>query len=247
MSPAQCILSALQQGHKTRPELIRVVTQSFPETTEKGVDWLLHTLVEAGRCYRPSRGIYALGQGRGCWVPVLSSAAYAALTALFAADTDVPFALWEMQLLAEFGGEIGQNLIFVETRGDLEAAFHLLRKITPHSVLLNPGQKELALYGEATTFIVKKLVSGAPMLNTNPPRIRLEKLLCDLWGERLLRDHFTEEQRQAIFLCAAASYKIDLATLRRYGRRRGISSFPALPDVDSCFPGALPPNPGSFL
>lgn len=232
MSPAKCILAALQEGRKTRPALIRTVTEAFPDATEKGVDWLLHTLVEEGLCCRPSRGIYALGQGRGRYVPVLSDAAYAALTALYTADPGSPIALWETRLLGEFGEQIGQNLIFVETRGDPMAAFHLLRGVTPHPVLLNPGQKDLALYGEATTFIIKKLVSGAPMLDTDPPRIRLEKLLCDLWGERLLKDRFTEEQRVAIFRRAAASYKLDLATLRRYGRRRGVPAFPALPDVN---------------
>ena len=232
MNPAQCIQAALTQGPETRMELIRTVMRACPDATEAGVDWLLHSLVREGSCCRLRRGVYGKGQGKGQWFPSLSDAAYGALTALCAAEVDVPIALWETRLLEEFGGEPGQNLIFAETRGDLMAAFRLLQRKTPHPVLLNPTPQALALYGEATTFIVKKLVSGAPMTDSSPPRVRLEKLLCDLWGERLLRDRFTEEQRQAIFRRAAASYKIDLATLRRYGRRRGVQTFPALPDVN---------------
>ena len=131
------------------------------------------------------------------------------------------YAVWETYALNEFlNHQLARNHIFVEVEKPLEeSVFAALRKWTNHTVLLKPSGNDLYLYSGDLTIIVTTLTSEAPIVGHE---IRIEKLLVDLYANKLVSQIISAGEIPNIFAVAFSRYNINRSALLRYARRRGL-------------------------
>jgi hypothetical protein len=92
----------------------------------------------------------------------------------------------------------------------------LLEKDT-YRVLFHPSEKEITLYSSDITVSVLALTSEAPIYNHYA---RLEKLLVDLFANKLLDRIISRGDYPGIYEEAFSRYNINLNMMLRYAKRR---------------------------
>lgn len=128
--------------------------------------------------------------------------------------------IWELFWLNEFVNHlITRNTIFVEVEYEgCDFVFSALNERYPGKVLLNPTAKELSLYGENKTIVVRRLISEAPAHKKFKHQAPLEKLIVDLFSNHglLISKGDYPSAIEEMF----SKYHIDTTAMMRYARRR---------------------------
>lgn len=87
-------------------------------------------------------------------------------------------------------------------------------------VLLNPTPELYHQYWYDDMIVIGKLVSEAPMGQTEKWHTRLEKLLVDLMTDSILLSSVSESEFKTIYEDAFSKYAIDERCMFRYAKRR---------------------------
>ena len=70
----------------------------------------------------------------------------------------------------------------------MEHVFARIRLHIPYPVLVKPEQSDLSLYAKDTTVVILPLTSEIPIISSTIPTAKLEKILVDLFANRLLEN-----------------------------------------------------------
>ncbi len=116
------------------------------------------------------------------------------------------------------------SFIIVEIDKDvLESAFYLLKE-KKDSVYINPKREEIEKYIiNENPIIVKPVIKGSPRIRIgkiNAPKI--EKILVDIFFESDLFRTYHGRELINIFRRIFEEYTLNLTTLLRYARKRGV-------------------------
>lgn len=130
------------------------------------------------------------------------------------------FIIWETRSYNEFANhQMTRNFIFIEVEKPLgESVFNTLHEQNNYTTLYKPSVKEITLYSGDVTVSVLPLTSEAPANGVNTT---LEKLLVDLFANKLLDRIVSRSDYPGIFEEAFSKYSINYNLLIRYARRRG--------------------------
>ena len=130
--------------------------------------------------------------------------------------------LFEMTSLNEFmNHQIAQNTVFVEAEPMIvESVYETLRVKYAERVMVKPRPRDLDYYWANNTIIVMRLVSEAPKDSKVPYGTTLEKMLVDLFANKVLMDMISQSEYTVIFEDAFERYNIDEIKMFRYARRR---------------------------
>jgi len=136
---------------------------------------------------------------------------------------DLDFQIFELRQLNEFmNHQIVHNVIFVYVENDLvDFAFDTLWNMKPGKVLLKPGANQYFRYRQDDEIIVNRLPSETPKGNVEPWRSRLEKVLVDVFTDKLVGSIVPECEKESILCGAFQSYLLDKRTMLRYAKRKG--------------------------
>ena len=134
----------------------------------------------------------------------------------------VVFMIWDTLALNEFlNHQIANSTIFVEVEPVLErAVFEHLRQTLDRTVLFKPDQKSLNTYWEPGVIVVQKLTSQVPTSRENKHLPALEKIVVDLFANKLLETLFSQDELPSVIEQIFERYTIDESRLYRYAKRR---------------------------
>lgn len=129
---------------------------------------------------------------------------------------------WEMWQLNEFlNHQLGKNLQIVDVEPMIaESVFTFLSEQFPGKVLYRPDRKVLQLYLGTTEIIVKNLITLAPHNRKQPHVIRIEKLIVDLFTDKVVRQLYSPADLPEALEQMFQVYAIDETTMFRYASRR---------------------------
>jgi hypothetical protein len=93
-----------------------------------------------------------------------------------------------------------------------------------NNVYLNPNSNEITNYIlDEDSIIVKALLKEAPLERINNIQVpKIEKILVDLFSEKNLLQTYQGREMENIFYNIFEDYNVNLTTLYRYARNRGI-------------------------
>lgn len=135
----------------------------------------------------------------------------------------VDFQVWEFVQLNEFvNHQIGKNVFFIEVEHNLETSvFNRLREYCSR-ILLCPKEDMFYNYFEENMVVIQRLLSEAPKAQSDIKGCSLEKLLVDLFSNKLTGQLVEKAEYPIIYEEAFRKYYIDEKKLFRYARRRNL-------------------------
>ena len=204
-------ITKFYKGHE---ELIK-------ETT---VNWRIHSLIKKGVVQRIGGGRYSISNQKE--FPTLINSAMMDAAALI--QTQFPFldfCIWDTLILNNLSqNQSNLSIIVIETEKDsCEAIFNLLQE-NEKNVYLNPSQEIFDRYvtNQKEVIVTTSLITEAPVKKQGDmTTITLEKLLVDLFCDRIVLSSYAGIEMRRIFKHAFLKYQINESTLLRYAARRG--------------------------
>lgn len=132
------------------------------------------------------------------------------------------FRIFELYQLNRFlNHQLAHNVIFVFVEKELvKSVFEFLKKQFQGKILINPNEEEFYNYRQENTIIIRNLISESPKGKKEVWHTNLEKLLVDIFSEKLLKSMFSESEYPNIYETAFNLYAIDESQMFRYARRR---------------------------
>ena len=208
----------------TRAQVITFLKNNLPSLHDGSYQWTLGELLEAGKIVRTGYNSYTLPQETllPFYRPDYSELAGELMIKTAELYPHVQFVVLETVLLNEFLNHlIAQNTIFVQVQKDVSAfVFRALQeKGYPH-LLYKPSQKEFLFYWTRNCIVVCDMISESPLSVKRPHELLIEKMLVDLYCDKLLRSLYSSAEYPDILKQAFAAYQIDRLRLFRYARRR---------------------------
>lgn len=208
----------------SREEIISVLKKEKTGLNENSYFWIVGNLVKEGVLKRTGRDKYSLCDGitKDVYKPLYSEKAFALKNKLERKYPLVKFTVFETVLLNEFlNHQIANNTIFIQSERDVSGfIFNYLRENTKANVLYKPNQAEFDRYWQAESLIVTDLTSEAPLNTDFPHEITAEKMLVDIFCDKIIRLTYGESEYKSVVDAVYSRYQVDTARLLRYARRR---------------------------
>lgn len=132
------------------------------------------------------------------------------------------FRIMELYQLNQFlNHQIAHNVIFIFAEKELCASvFENLKHEYDDMILINPDINTFFNYRTEETIIVKNLITESPKGEEVFWHTELEKLLVDIYSDKLIRSMFSVSEYPLIFETAFKYYAINKTTMFRYAKRR---------------------------
>lgn len=154
--------------------------------------------------------------------PNYSDQALRLIDILSKAFPHVSFTVFETVLMNEFLNHlVAQNTVFIQAEKESSIfLFRFLQEQGYTNLLYKPSIKDFSLYWTKDSIIVTNLISEAPVLEEKPHSICLEKLLVDMYADKLISSSYSKAEFPEMLHLARSRYQLNTAKLLRYARRR---------------------------
>ena len=210
----------------SREDLWDLMKQLHPELSKESMDWFVYNCQEQNIFKRIGRNMYTLAGSeldKERYEPEYSFLSSGTLDVLEMKKGRFNYQIWDSRMLEEFIPDGGgfPHIVFAEvSKEQMETVFEHLRRYLECNVWLKPAHQYFKKYLEGETVIVLPLSSESPRHRDDPHKVRLEKILVDLFANKLLLGLFDAQGRKTVYENAFDKYLIDESTLFRYARRR---------------------------
>ena len=208
----------------TRREIIACLRKNNPALSENSFQWAIGRMVKTGALTRPGFNLYlrVSEEPQRRYHALYSDDALKLIKLVDAKYPNIQFTVFESSLLNEFLNHlVAQNTIFLQVEKDAALfVFRFLQEDNSREVLYKPSKKDFSLYWEKDCIVVIPLVSEAPLEEDHPHNISLEKLLVDLYCDKLIAVTYSKSEYREILSEALKRYSVSKTKLLRYARRR---------------------------
>lgn len=197
--------------------------QLEPGIKTSTINWRIYVLVQTGVLNRIGRGRFAIGKNR-IYTPEISSKIKSLHSKLKKEFPYLRMCIWNTSSLNEFMiHQPGRFYILIEVDKEAAQSVFFYLKELKLSVFIEPTKDlfEKYLPDEKETFIVKSLVSEAPLQTIN--RIdspTIEKILVDIFCDDIIFAAQQGSEMRTIFQEALAKYTVNMNRMMRYAGRR---------------------------
>jgi hypothetical protein len=207
----------------SREELCDSIRGIKPGYSDHSLSWVIYHLRAAGYLSKNGVDRYSGGNVEKRYRPQRESLMISSARELIKKKFGLArYVVFETSALNEWLNELiahSTTLIEVE-RPFLESVFDALKDRFPkYSVLLNPDEKELWLYGGSETIVVTTLTLRSPLLSGNG-MMSLEKLVVDLLADETLRSFISASEIPEMIFLMRKSYDFNETALFAYAKRR---------------------------
>ena len=208
----------------TRQQLISVMREACPDYKNGSYHWQLGEMMKAGDVIRTGYDQYIISDGmpRRIYSPEYSELALSVLARVTERYPYIAFTVFETVLLNEFLNHlVAQNTVFIQVEKDMSSfVFRFLQEEGHVNIMLKPSKKDFDLYWANGTVVIEDLVSEAPLKTADPHLITMEKLLVDIYYDKLIRGTFSRAEYSSIVEQVFDKYQVDRTRMLRYARRR---------------------------
>jgi len=141
----------------------------------------------------------------------------------FNKDPSVHFTVFETALMNDFLNHlVAQNTVYIQMEKDVNIfVFRFLQELGYDHLLYKPNKDEYALYWKKDCIVVTDLISEAPLSASAPHEICLEKMLVDMYCDKLISSAYSKSEYPEVLRQAMETYHIESTKMMRYARRRG--------------------------
>ena len=202
-------------------EIVELIRQANPTVTDTKMKWLLfdleraHTITKIG-----AKKYITCGRQYSYNLSENASNIDAFLSENY---PEIKYVIWESTQLNEWMNFLlSKNVIFVEVESELkDYVFNYLQEQFGRfqTVLLSPDAETLSRYIDNNPIVVSLLFSRSP-LRRKDRKIALEKLIVDLFSDKLLLSMIGTNDREEIASGITRGYSLNTTKALAYARRR---------------------------
>ena len=222
----------LEKGHVySRKELVDMLQEDYPYVSSNSYTWAIADIIKHGRLVKIGYNQYRCPGDdiKEVYIPKYTEAAQKVIDLLKEHFPNLKVTLFESVLLNEFLAEktekISDNVIFLEAEKDSRLpVFRFLQEQGIPNLIYKPTKKDFCFYRTQNSIVITSMTSEAPIRRKNPQEICLEKLLVDIFCDRLIKLTYALKDFKSIAETAQTRYLIDKPRLLRYAGRRGKES-----------------------
>ena len=191
--------------------------------TESQVKYDLEKRLDRGEIIRVGWDVYSMGTTGMTYDHEYSDKAMEVVKVMEENFYEADFQVFEIIQLNQFVNHLlAHNTIMLYVEKDLmDYSFDLLRDKYPGRVLLKPSIDTYYRYLQDDEIIIQRLPTDTPKGIEKPWKARIEKILVDLFTDKLVSEIVPEGEKEAIIEGAYANYLIDENTMLRYAKRKG--------------------------
>ena len=154
--------------------------------------------------------------------PIYSDRAMQLIDILSQAYPHVSFTVFETTLMNEFLNHlVAQNTVFIQAEKESSIfLFRFLQEQGYRDLMYKPSGKDFSLYWTKDCIVISDLISEAPILGDAPHSICLEKLLVDMYTDKLISTTYSKAEFLDVLQMACSRYQLDKTKTLRYASRR---------------------------
>ena len=222
MSEMRQIPQSLQEIDSfSRQEYMDAMASSYSMTRPQ-IAYDLNKRLDQGSIVRAGWGRYSLPKKR-MYRHQYSESAIDVVKTISDDYDGLDFQVFELRQLNSFmNHQMAHNTIFVAIENDLvDYVFESLWKTHPGRVMLKPKADQYYRYRQDDGIVVGRLPSETPKGIDYPWMSRLEKILVDVFTDKLVSQIVPDGEKEAIIDGAFSDYMIDENTMIRYAKRKG--------------------------
>lgn len=233
-----CIAGKLEKGRiYTRKELMDMLHADYPYVGRNSYQWGVTEMQANGMIEKIGYNQYRCfeGDAKKQYVPQYSELSERIIALLKERMPETKAVLFETTLLNEFLPEkLIDNVLFLEVeKADIQSVFHMLQETGISNLIYSPRKKDFLFFRINNCVVVRGLTSEAPLERGRLNEIVIEKLLVDIFCDKLIRLTYPAEAFGDIAKAARDRYLVQSPKLLRYARRRErelqiVSVFPEL-------------------
>ena len=206
-------------------ELISELRQDNPKLSESSYHWAISGMLHSGSIVKIGYNEYTIPDGceRKPYKPVYSDISSALLTQVSEKFPLVSFTVFETALMNDFLNHlIAQNTIFLQVEKEYSIfVFRYLQSLGCTDLMYKPSKADYALYWKEDCIAVTDLISEAPVRESSPHEICLEKMLVDMFCDKLIPSTYSKAEFPEVLQKAMTDWLIEKPKMLRYARRRG--------------------------
>lgn len=210
----------------TRKEYEKMVNKISQKYSERTIYWQLSKLQEMGVLQKIGQNTFLVVGGENKKREYSYGYSERMQDIVNKIKTEYPlvdFQVWELVQLNEFvNHQIGKNVFFIEVEHFLEESVFNRLKEYYSRILLCPKEDMFYTYFEENMVVVQRLLSETPKASEDINGAGLEKLLVDLFSNKLTGQLVERAEYPGIYEEAFRKYYIDEKKLFRYARRRSL-------------------------
>ncbi|MBP5385513.1 MAG: hypothetical protein J6Y57_11170 [Lachnospiraceae bacterium] len=205
-------------------ELTDILQQKRPDLALSTYHWSISSLVRDGKLYRNGYDAYVRADGKKkteYW-PEYSDIAKKLIDLISEKYPLVEFTIFETVSMNDFLNHlIAQNTVFVQVEKDCSLfVFRFLQEKGFDNLLYKPRGEDYDLYWAKNCIVVTNMISEAPLRNDAPHVITLEKMLVDMYADKLISTTYSKAEYPDVIEQADSRYCLDKTRMLRYARRR---------------------------
>ena len=216
----------LEAGHRySNQELIKLLKSDYPHMRETSCHWAVCGMLKGGDITKIARNVYVVQNLREkpVYRPTYSELAAKLIAQISDKFPSVHFTVFETALMNDFLNHlVAQNTVFVQAEKDISIfIFRFLQELGYAHLLYKPNKADYALYWEKDCIVVTDMISEAPLSASAPHEICLEKMLVDMYCDKLISSAYSKSEYPEVLKQAMETYHIESTKMMRYARRRG--------------------------
>ena len=209
----------------SRQALVSELRQDNPQLRESSFHWAISGMLRSGSIIKTGYNEYQIPDGREKkpYRPLYSELAAALLTQISEKYPLVSFTVFETVLMNDFLNQlIAQNTVFLQVEKEFSIfVFRYLQDLGCTDLMYKPSKADYALYWKPDCIVVTDLISEAPINEGSSHDICLEKLLVDMYCDKLISTTYSQAEYQDVLQEAVHNWYVEKPKLLRYARRRG--------------------------
>ncbi len=205
-------------------ELIEIISKINPDLSVNTYRWDINHMVRDRILVHQGYNKYSLSDDSKLieYQPVYSDMSKELIELISKEYPYVRFTVFETALMNEFLNHmIAQNTVFIQTEKESSIfLFRFLQDKNFKKIMFRPDRKDYDLYWEKDCIIINDMITEAPLNKNNPHSITLEKMLVDMYADKIISLSYSKSEYPDIIEQAEGKYLFDKTKLLRYARRR---------------------------
>lgn len=208
----------------TSKELFEFYKVNEDELNEGTFRWRVYELKKEGLISNVKRGVYILDHKKK-FQPEISRSTKMLYNMIKNKFPYIEICVWDTSWLDNFMNHqiYSSYTIFEVDKEVVNSVFNLLKE-KKDRVYMNPNERDVENYiSSDNAIIIKSILKEAPVQDSGNVKVsKLEKVLVDLYFDKTLLISYQGKEMKNIFIRTFEEYEINLTTLYRYARNRGI-------------------------
>ena len=209
----------------SRQALVSELRQDNPQLRESSFHWAISGMLHSGSIIKTGYNEYQIPDGREkkIYRPLYSEPASALLAQVSEKYPLVSFTVFETVLMNDFLNHlIAQNTVFLQVEKEYSIfVFRYLQDLGYTDLMYKPSKADYSLYWKPDCIVVTDLISEAPVNVLFPHEIYLEKLLVDMYCDKLISTTYSRAEYPDVLQEVMHNWHVEKPKLLRYARRRG--------------------------